>query len=379
MNPFTLDDLPLLNAVAKQIQFEGSENVFLFGIQHLSFTTALMFESLIKCGMDPSHIFLLGKCYSSNPQAVAIIEELGISISTLSFCFNSHIPFDIQFSSYVKEFFLPHFRKNKDMGRWIILDDGGELIKLISKYQFNDQVVAIEQTSAGYHIAKTLNLSFPLINVARANIKMNYESQFIAQTICSKICEEIELHFSTPKQVKVLVIGGGPIGKKIYEKLSKYYDIKLFDVIENKSDFSKDQFDDYIPHFDVIIGSTGNCSLGIEKHHLVKNNALLISASSSDRELDSCEIRKKHPVYHSCHAKIQGDQFTLLNSGFPINFDKEFTDSPDFQLTRALLLTAIDQAIDAFDLDHVGILELKNQDLLLASYLKIKQKEAFKN
>jgi len=363
-----LQDFPLICWAARNLKLKNLEDTYLFGIQHLSVTTALMFKALIERGMPSKQIFLIGKCYSSNPLAIKILRDLGVNISNHSCSFNSHLPYDLQFADYVSQFFLPLFGRKS--GKWIILDDGGELIKCASTYKSNSHVVAIEQTSAGYHRAKSLNLVFPVINVARAGIKLEYESQFIARMISRKTDEAITIHIPNPLFIKILVIGSGAIGKTIRKILSKKYSVDSFDSEESRSDFNKDQFDKRISGYDVIIGCTGNCSLPKEKHNLIKANALLISASSSDREFDSVEIRKKFPAYYQCHRTIKSDQFTLVNSGFPINFDETFLDSSEFQLTRALLLTAIEQAMGSFSLDQEQFLPLKNEHLILEKFTK---------
>ncbi|MEM8727751.1 MAG: hypothetical protein AAGE99_03480, partial [Chlamydiota bacterium] len=209
----------------------------------------------------------------------------------------------------------------------------------------NDQVVAIEQTSAGYHRAKAKNMPFPIINVARANIKLTQESSFITRMICRKAEEAISKFFLDTSDLKILVLGGGAIGSDVQKNIEKRHKTDIFDLQTTLSDISSDNFDLRLVQYDVFIGCTGNCSIPKEKHKLLKPGSLLISASSSDREFDCVELRKNLPVYSYCHKTIQSQGVFLLNSGFPVNFDETYLDSTELQLTRSLLLSAIGQAL----------------------------------
>lgn len=368
--------LPLIEKIAQQIDLNGQENLYLFGVQHLAYTTAEMFKALIARGFPANNIFLHGKCYSTNPYAVEMLKKLGVHIAPQSATFNSHIEYDKQFPHFVKEFFYPLINEAK--GKKIILDDGAELLKLVIASNHNDNVVAIEQTSAGYHRAKSQILPFPIINVARSATKLIQESSFITRMICRKIKEAISSFKPQGSDLKILIIGGGAIGNGVRSYLSSEYHVELFDLSEALSDFPKEAFDHRLSQYDVIIGCTGNCSIPQEKHSLIKPNTLLISASSSDREFDSVMLRKKIPVYFDCHKTVVCQDLILVNSGFPVNFDRTFLDSTEFQLTRALLLTAIHQAIETRPSSEENVfVSLKNSEEISKQYKELLSSQEF--
>lgn len=336
-------DFPLIDWAAQQIQLNGRKDIYLFGVQHLSYTTARMLKAMVQSGFPAENIFLHGKCYSTNPHAVKMLEDLGVSIAPQSSSFNSHLNYDQQLAESIKNYFYPLI--NRYSGKKIVLDDGAELLKLVMELIPNDEVVAIEQTSAGYHRAKAKNMPFPIINVARTNIKLTQESSFITRMICRKTEEAIAKFFPDTSDLKMLILGGGAIGSGVRKNLEKRYKTDTFDLQAALSDISREHFDSRLMQYDVFIGCTGNCSIPKEKHKLLKPGSLLISASSSDREFDCVELRKNVPIYSDCHRTIQTQGVSLLNSGFPVNFDETYLDSGEFQLTRALLLSAIAQAI----------------------------------
>ena len=103
-----------------------------------------------------------------------------------------------------------------------------------------------------------------------------------------------------------------------------------------------------MPKADLILGCTGMTSITQAQHRFLKKGCILASASSSDREFDSVFIRAKNPAFYNCFQDVDNGHVTLLNSGFPINFDgKRHSIAPEkIQITRALLTAGILQALD---------------------------------
>lgn len=360
------EDLPLLSYTATLHPKVNSESPHLFGVQHLSYTTFLLFKKLIEQGFDPKKIFLMGKCYSTNPFMLSRFKELGIQVASTSLKFDSHVNYDQTFSVNVKNFFTPLFQQLNNK-KAIILDDGAELLKLANNEITASNLVAIEQTSSGFHKAQALNLNFPIINVARSRAKLSHETKFVARMICRKTKELLSLRSSYFP--KILVIGAGPIGKTIYKYLRSNYLCDLYDIDPQKTKVIQ-PLNKIIGQYNVIIGSTGAQSINKALHSQLNPSTLLISASSSDREFDSVELRKQVPRYYNCHQNIHIGDITLVNSGFPINFDALFLDSYEFQLTRSLLFSAILQAIETSP-SHANFIPLKNQRKIILEYLSL--------
>jgi hypothetical protein len=184
-------------------------------------------------------------------------------------------------------------------------------------------------------------LKFPIINVARSWAKLKYESPIISDCALKKIVKC--LHERTWKQV--LIVGGGSIGLAIREKLKHETQVDIFDTISERS--SIPSLKENLSSYDLIIGCTGSTSISHTLHDLLKEDCILSSVSSSDREFDAHYLRKKAVPYENCHYNLSVDGKLLLNSGFPINFDGGMHSVPPkyIQLTRALLVAAIFQSM----------------------------------
>ncbi len=343
--------------------------VVLLGMQHLTPTTVELFKRLIKKGFNPSNIYLMGKCYSANPINFHKLAEMGINMSERSFYFNSHESYDQTLKEGVFEFFKSavaqiDFSKCKKV---ILLDDGASLLSAASQLlPATVEVVGVEQTSAGYHIAKKLNLPFSVVNVARSKTKLHYETPFICRMLCRKVKEHMEtIDF---KIENILIVGSGYIGKGIYNYLNPKFKVDLFDLKDHEA---AELTAEKLGKYQLIIGCAGVNSLKLEVLKKIKHKVALISASSSDREFPALELRSQLPKYHYFSQNIEVGNIHLINSGFPVNFDDRFLDSSELELTRSLLFMAIMQASQKKYARVSHFETVNHQDQILEKYLQV--------
>mgnify|MGYP001603960668 CR=1 FL=1 len=336
--------LPLVDYTFKLFQKTNFENVLLIAVQHVLESNLNMFEYLFKKGLRPENIFLLGKCYSTSKETLDNFRKKGVNVSEGSLKYNSHLAFDKQFELEVKGFlkFIQNKVNFKDYDKVLLVDDGGYLIysvNLLIKETAN--IIGIEQTSSGYNKLKNIPLKFPVLNVARSKAKLEFESPFVASLVIKKFLFKIKEYNLNPK--KVLIIWSGAIGKEIFNLLKNKWDIQIYDIQQNLSSFGKIQLEDIISEFDLIIGTTGSEVINEKDFDKLKKGAILISASSSDREFSAVNLRKLVPEIRDCHKDIYVKNIWLFNSGFPLNFDgnKNSISPQKIQLTRALMLSAI--------------------------------------
>jgi hypothetical protein len=130
---------------------------------------------------------------------------------------------------------------------------------------------------------------------------------------------------------------------------------------------------------DIIIGCTGSQILKIDWIRGQKGRVYLASASSSDIEFRNMAgfplKRRLNPapeIGDSDHQRIHADlvydtdgaEIILLNGGFPVNFNGVLDPIPpeQIQLTRALLLSGLRQAVDC---EVVGLIPFDHQEACL--------------
>jgi S-adenosylhomocysteine hydrolase len=363
--------MPLLEHVKSFHPSTSLSNVLLIGCQHVLATTHSMLQSLYSSGLNPKNVFLLGKCYSSSGSVWQEMHQDGIHVSPLSFSFESNQTFDSQFCRIVAQF-LENTLSQLDLSKFhkiILIDDGGQLLSLSMEF-FRGQtnVVAIEQTTSGYEKVKSSVLQFPIINVARSQAKLIYESPMIAETVVKKAIKRMDTLKHTPG--KILIIGNGAIGSSIYATLKNNYEVQIYDKNLNNNL----SLDEHLRTVDLVIGCTGETSLPFGKHKYLKKGCILFSASSSDREFDAVHFRKKTEQIRSCHDDIEVDGKTILNCGFPVNFDggRNSVAPSKIQLTRALLMSAILQACEMSDTSfEIVPLDIEMQRDIIRKFLQI--------
>jgi len=339
----TKHSLPLLDYTDELFpEVDLSECLFIC-CQHILWNKIFFFESLFRKGLKPENTFLLGKCYSTNSETLKKFQEMGIHVHPASFAYDSYRSFDEQFEKHIIDFLNETKGKVKlsSYEKVILLDDGSYLLRYANTVLKDfDNVVSVEQTSSGYSRLRTLQLNFPVLNVARSNAKLKVESPFIAEDGLEELWFSIKRRQFMSK--KVLIVGFGAIGSAVYKILKDKFQVKCYDLNEKLSDFQGVELRDIVSDYDLIIGCTGNTVLKSEEFGLLKNGVVLASMSSSDREFDSVGLRRLVPRNNDCHKDITANGIKLINSGFPVNFDgsKIVVPLEKIQLTDSLMLSA---------------------------------------
>jgi len=225
----------------------------------------------------------------------------------------------------------------------IVLDDGAHLLRAIGERgpRSAGPVVGIEQTSSGYRALRKQQFSLPVVNVARSPVKLTLESPFVAAAVRMRFDQYFAARPSL-RPTRILVLGHGPVGAAVAANLSRDYLVTCRDA---------GQSPDALVHlltdnFDMIIGATGTRALTATDVSQLRPGTILTSVSSSDREFPAASLRRLLPPTSDCHRHIDVNGVSLLNSGFPLNFDGQEHSVPpqEIQLTRALLLAAVYQA-----------------------------------
>lgn len=157
--------LPMVDSLVSSYRGPSLANVRIIGVQHILETTHAMFRSLYQLGLKPENVSVIGKCYSTCQEVYDEMISDGIDVSEGSFAYSSHTPFDEQFTTEIDNFLSFRIHNLNDYEQVIVLDDGGKCINALSRAPINASfIVAIEQTSSGYHAIRSQALRFPVIN-----------------------------------------------------------------------------------------------------------------------------------------------------------------------------------------------------------------------
>jgi D-isomer specific 2-hydroxyacid dehydrogenase, NAD binding domain len=296
-----------------------------------------------------NRVYIVGKPYSTIRKAFLQLALAGIEVIPVSMKPGLPYSFSIKEAMEVLWHKVFEARKVNGFGKLLILDDGGDIWTSIPWDRVGDlKISGTEQTQRG--VSRIVNTKLklpPIICVATSGIKKEMESVFIAQSVTLKLKQNLEL-----ESKKIGVLGMGNIGHSIYSDLtSNGYECYYYDPINKDFGAVKyDSLDSLIDSVDIIVGATGLDVLNQLPFERMDGNKTLVSVSSADIEFASIlnfgQNNSTDP-FEKIEIQIHDNlNFTILNGGYPINFDRTVDSTPDDEivLTRCLLYMGIMQA-----------------------------------
>ena len=350
------------------------KDYFIISVQHLMRSTGSLFETLIRWGIEPSHIFLTSKIYSAHCETIEKIDQLGINVKMPT------IPDRLgYYNEFLENDVLELWEQLRTVltrnAKIIILDDGGFVLKnvpgdILQKHS----VFGIEQTTSGTRLQNSFK-KFPVIHVAASAAKIIIEPPIVSEAVKIQLGDVIQ-----ELQPKTLgIIGFGHIGKAIAEEFCNDYNITVFDIKKNTTTTTNKRFEEseslekLYQKSDVIIGSTGEDISNLSWLSDSNGDKTLISVSSGDIEFNTL-IRNctpyltdeyKSPLQDLYLKTEKGHSLKILRGGLVANFTGKPDSSPGpiIQITRGLLFSAIIQIVENFyELEkQTGALILKPQ------------------
>ncbi len=320
-------DYPILNKVISNYLSSNTKNLsshYILSCQHFLEPQIEVYKGFIKLGIKPENISALGKIYSTNFEILKELNDLGIKAIQPIFTGKA---FDEEHKSNCLSLLdlVPN-----GLNDLVVLDDGGELIKIASENNRNISF-AVEQTSSGFRKLENLPHGFPVINVARSKTKLTQESPLIARHCFERITKYAEKNHLVSSVF--VVIGLGPIGESLRQIL-----------VENNFKVTAYDKNDYISLTDILSKDKPNIVIGATGNQIISSNEVeklpaesayhFVSVSSSDREFPVAYFRNHDKV----HEDVKFKNVTFVNNGFPINFMGNRIESTPIEIEKTLCL-----------------------------------------
>lgn len=312
-------------------------------------------------------IVVIPKPYSTVPQAEEELNELaetfGLEIVSSTSSFKPGCYDDVQQSvlrdacKKLLELVKKARNEQEQSVRVIVVDDGGLITTTWNAYCRLEKIdtISIQHTTSG--VGRRPH-DVPKIDVARSAAKRHFESNIIAESIIRKV-ESLEIDLLPPKTTGIAGLGavGGALARSLREKLVRSLRDKGATLIGLEKAAGRapsiDGVDhvytsrrDFLERSDIIFGCTGtNWTSGISAAHLFSGKTFI---SCSSRDVEFKWLLEQHAPdglvgsYDDITLTLHPSS-TVLNAGFPINFDRT-TEHESFQeiaLTRSLVLHAI--------------------------------------
>ena len=115
-------------------------------------------------------------------------------------------------------------------------------------------------------------------------------------------------------------------------------------------------------NFDIIIAATGNRIMSHNYYDSLREEAILVSVSSSDREFDGVKFRQLSGKKWNTHDDVYYNGLCLLNCGFPINFSgggRVSVPLMQYQFFIAMLFIGVCEAV-LYNKDDGQVIKLNN-------------------
>ncbi len=371
--------LPVLDSMVDKLtalEQAPLSNTAVVYVHHPLRTSLNLLDSMFSLGLAPKDTFVLGKHYSENKWVVQEAKRRGVYYQPCSpqvelARFDESFTHDIHslWAEVVKQ-----LGERSNIENVLVLDHGGYAINFMPpSITQHFKVVGLEKTSGGLinWVRQGSEPSFPLINMANCATKRFLESPLIAEAVVEKLSPVIPV---SREPTTCGVIGYGAIGKAIAEKLLSLghrvitYDrdpAQLKTANLRKNFLATHDLISLVASADLLFGCSGqDVTYSVEAFRLSSRDKTLISCSSGDREfLTLLQLIQKNsqsglvinPRQDVIYESEFGGKITILRGGFPYNFDDSGESVPanDIQLTRALVLAGVFQAIDFFRNPHV--------------------------
>ena len=358
-DPF--QNAPLLSYYSQKIRGQPLAGKRILSLLHFLRDLIPFVEATNKLGLDPKTSYFYYKEYPY-PQREAIahwLREQGYNVNPVA-----ELAVDLET--------LEH-KDTTDIGEILIIEDGGHIYPRIMRNCpriLHQTLGCVEQTTRGIrNIESTLEElgitpDVPVLSVAGSRLKAEFEPPHIADAAVANIrslLSDVDLRGKA-----VALLGYGTIGEQIAKRLRDegmlltVYDpddgrrLKAsqagLDCVESSLQAVRDKF--------LVIGSSGECTVGRDEILTLRHRTHLASASSEQYEFDIHELHalsggRTEPF--TSEARLAGTVYklrkdnievVLLANGYPVNFWglNSMPDQASDLILSLLLLSLVDLA-----------------------------------
>lgn len=325
-------EMPGLMALrAQYAQKKPLQGARIAGCLHMTIETAVLIETLADLGAE----ITWSSCniYSTQDHAAAAIAKRGIPV--FAWKGETESEYDWCLEQQLKAF-------NGGLGPNLILDDGGDLTKLVHQsyphlFSGKDGIVGLsEETTTGvhrlYNMAKQRTLLCPAINVNDSVTKSKFDNLYGCR---ESLLDGIKRATDVMIAGKVVVVAGyGDVGKGCAQSARALGARVLITEIDPiialqaaMEGYQVTTMEEAAPMGDIFVTATGCCSVITKEHMMVmKNQSILCNIGHFDAEID-VRFLENDPGIRCETIKPQVDQFifkdgrrlTLLARGRLVN------------------------------------------------------------
>lgn len=394
------DQLPLLSELVRDMpEVDLSEHSFLF-IQHFLADFPARLQVMLDLGLRPDRTWFLDIPYSTNEAVRQRICDT----------FEDRVPHRYQdpFGNYCNDqldrlaSLLDTVLQYKGTTPLVVVDDGAYFARYLSSLHKAGSPEArhyrgafiVEQTTRGHRFLQSVEgqaligaLSLRAVSIARTRTKTMFEAPFIGVAVADSVMAALACRKHEPQ--RTLVLGFGYVGHATALALRAAFPEATIDVLEvSTQKLELAQSLGFGTHrslcgtidgcsYDLIAGCTGHRTFCPTDRTLLADKALLASGSSAAVEFDRCNFVDQADARNDddfcvltertrglpLHTDITFEHgpdartFTMVNAGFPVNFESSLGVIPT-ELIAPTLCLLHSATIEALHTTNPGLTSL---------------------
>jgi|GEM_PF-2618999 len=395
-NPWVIpDSLPTLDAISGIPGYKGRfEKYDALFIQHHLASLVPEVKAMASCGLDLQRAWFVDIPYSTSREVVDRLKTGMANPRQMSKAFNDPLADYAHAQSARVAFMLQGMMERPRPRPLLVIDDGAYFLRFLLDLSYHAPHLlshfkhgcVVEQTTRGHRfierygpsLAEACELS--IVSIAQCGTKTCFEGPFIGANITRSMLRSLGTARLESAR-KVAVLGYGTVGKGAVARILEQCPEAIIHVVDPNRERLEERglpspkvlrLERLGEHrdYDIVIGCTGTNSFLVEDRQLLSQDSALVSGSSAALEFnrfgfveladrfvdDDIEILNREEILRcGIHAPIsirfENDKvLTLLNAGFPANFDGCGVESLPYsiiQATHSLLFAAATEATTA--------------------------------
>lgn len=230
-----------------------------------------------------------------------------------------------------------------------VLDIGGYFAPLVSDLErLTILDVVVEDTEHGHRRYEAGQLARPWASVARSPLK-GFEDALIGESVARRVEQVLgSKRGLLLRHSNITVVGYGKVGEASARSLSdRGANVCVFDkspvrrLAAHADGFHVRARDEALRSADCVLGCTGSYSLGEMDLPLLRNEAILASASSKRAEFDLSGLLPDDAVEEFTPIVVGGQRIWLVDGGMPINYRSGAVVGDMLRLVQAELLAVL--------------------------------------
>jgi hypothetical protein len=330
-------------------------------VQHLLASNRQCVEFLESVGLNRDAIRIFGKGYSTSRDVLNDYVRDGYAAIDRSSDYEFDGPFDEQIIAAVARALSELIKGGSE--RILVLDEGGIAIRALDRIPLDkvDRIAIAELTTRGTPYYRLVSGKWPVVDVARSNLKKEVEAVPIATSMLSCLEDQLRsLGLPNLRVHSIGIVGNGSIGGELRRQLAERgQNAQCFDLARERSD--AESIGQLFERCSMVLSSTGGNVLRLDDLTQAKASCVFVNCGSSDVEFNLHEamqlslagnedlrlVFSRPPWSAPADLYVRDRKLAFLRGGFPINFDGSSDPIPveRIQLTRAAMMAGAIAAV----------------------------------